>query len=126
MSVKPTIAGIPTRQGRHIRLRSLQVRELSGLTTAAPADLLAKAVVADVAMKADQSETPQAWARRIDRLAPAGSSLEAWRYVCTLKALAAPVQTDTGEWLLQRAVRERLGELRTDAARRSTSFTTRR
>ena len=54
---EPTIARNPDNAARHIRLRSLQVRELSGLTMAAAADLLAKAATAGVAMKTDQNES---------------------------------------------------------------------
>ena len=36
-----------------------------------------------------QGESPQAWTQRIARLAPEGSSPAAWRYACTLQALAA-------------------------------------
>jgi len=102
---------------RHIRVRNLQVRELSGLTTAAAADLLAKAATAGVAMKTDRGESPQAWTERVARLAPEGSSRRAWRYACTLHALAASVQADAGEWLLYRAVRDSLGELRSTRAK---------
>ena len=74
---------------RHIRLRSLQVRELSGLTTAAAADLLAKAAAASVAMKTGQGETPQAWTQRIDRLAPRAHRPLGMARACTLQALVA-------------------------------------
>ncbi len=105
----------PDNAARHIRLRSLQVRELSGLTTAIAADLLAKAAAANVAMNASQSESPLAWMQRIARLAPQGCSPAEWRYACTLQALAAPMQTDSAELLLYAAVRERLDDLRTRA-----------
>ena len=85
---------------RRIRLRSLQVRELSGLTAAAAADLLAKAAAGGAALKTGQGETPQAWTQRIDGMAPAGSSPGAWRYACTLQALAAAAQPDAAESLL--------------------------
>ena len=57
----------PDNAARHIRLRSLLVRELSGLTGAVAADLLAKAATVGVAMKSDQGESPQAWTERITR-----------------------------------------------------------
>ena len=107
----------PDNAARHIRLRSLQVRELSGLTTAAAADLLAKTAAANVAMKVDQGESPPAWTQRIAMLAPKGSSPAAWRYACTLQALAAPLQSPYAELLLHRAVRERLQELRSTPAK---------
>jgi len=107
----------PDNVARHIRLRSLQVRELSGLTLAASADLLAKAATAGVAMKTDPGETPQAWSERIARLAPGDSSPAAWRYACTLHALAAWVQTDAAESLLLRAVHDRLSNFRSTRAK---------
>ena len=54
-------------------------------------------------MKTEQGESPQAWTERIARMAPEGSSPAAWRYACTLQALAAPVQIDAAESLLYRA-----------------------
>jgi outer membrane protein assembly factor BamB len=102
---------------RHIRLRSLQVRELSGLTSAADARLSAKAAAADVTLKSDRGESPQAWVDRIARLKPEGASPTAWRYACTLRALAAPLSGDAGESLLYRAIRERLSELPTFQAK---------
>ena len=82
-----------------------------------PADLLAKAAEAGVAMKADQGESLQAWSLRIASLAPAGSSPAAWRYACTLQALTAPIQIDAAEPLLYRAVSDRLSELRSTRAK---------
>ena len=114
---KPAIAANPDNAARHIRLRSLQVRELSGLTTAVAADLLAKAAAAGVAMKIGQGESPQAWTQRIARLAPAGPSPAAWRYACTLQALAAAGAIRRGRVAAARAVRERLGELRSTQAK---------
>jgi hypothetical protein len=102
----------PEFASRHIRLRTLEVRELTGLTSAVPADLSAKAAAAGVEVKSDKGESVQAWMERIAGLRPAGASLLAWRYACTLKALAAPLASDVAESLLLRAVRERLSELR--------------
>jgi hypothetical protein len=107
----------PDNAARHIRLRSLQVRDLSGLTGAVAADLLVKAATAGVAMKSDQGESPQAWTERITRLASAGSSPTAWRYACALQALAALVQPDAAQALLHRAVREHLNDLRSTRAK---------
>ncbi len=107
----------PDNAARHIRLRSLQVRELSGLTGAVAANLLAKAAAAGVAVKTEQGESSQAWTQRIARLAPQGSSPAAWRYACTLQALAAWVQHDVALSLLDRAVPERLSELRSIRAK---------
>ena len=105
----------PDNAARHIRLRSLQVRELGGLTTAA-GDLLAKAA-AGAAMKADQAESLQAWSLRVASLAPAGPSPAAWRYACAIQALAAPLKIDAAEPLLYRAVYDRLSELRSMRAK---------
>ena len=107
----------PDNAARHIRLRSLHVRDLSGLTGAVAADLLVKAATAGVAMKSDQGESPQAWTERITRLASAGSSPTAWRYACALQALAALVQPDAAQALLHRAVREHLNDLRSTRAK---------
>jgi hypothetical protein len=101
----------PDSAARHIRLRSLQVRELSGLTAASAGDLLAKAAAAGVAFKSEPSESPAEWTARIARLAPAGCSPVAWRYACTLRALSGRIYPDHAEALLYRAVRERLNEL---------------
>ena len=90
----------PDNVARHIRLRFLQVRELSGLTAAVPADLRAAASAAEAAMKTEEGESPQAWLRRIDRLAPQGCSSSGWRYACTLRALAAAVQPSAADWAL--------------------------
>jgi outer membrane protein assembly factor BamB len=98
---------------RHIRMRSLQVRELSGLTSAVATDLSAKAAAAGVTVKSDKGESAQAWTDRIAKLKPAGASPSAWRYACVLQALAAPLASDAAESLLFRAVREQLSELRT-------------
>jgi outer membrane protein assembly factor BamB len=101
----------------HIRIRSLQVRELTGLTSAVAADLPAQAAAVGVAMKFEQGESAQAWTERIARLAPKGTSPAAWRYACTLQALAAPIRGDEAETLLDRAVREQLSELKATPAR---------
>ena len=101
----------PDGAARHVRLRSLQVRELSGLTAAAATDLLAKAAAAGDQYKLDPNESPAEWTARVARLAPPGCSSVAWRYACTLRALSARIHFDQAETLLSRAVRERLDEL---------------
>jgi outer membrane protein assembly factor BamB len=103
----------PEYVARRIRLRSLQVRELSGLTAAAPAALLKAAA----GVKMNQNESPQAWWQRIAPLAPAGCAPSAWRYACTLQALAAAVSSDAAQAILQRSLRERLGDLRSTRAK---------
>ena len=108
----------PDNAARHIRLRSLQVRELSGLTTAAAADLLAKAAAAGVAMKADQGESPQAWTQRI--AAPGPRGLFARGVALRLHAPGAGrcrCKPIAAESLLHRAVRERLSDLRSTRAK---------
>ena len=90
----------PDNAARHIRLRSLQVRDLSGLTTAATADLLAKAAAAGVQYRSDPNESPAEWTTRIARLAPAGCSPVAWRYACTLRALSGRIHLEHAEALL--------------------------
>ena len=114
---RATVAGNPDSSARHVRLRYLQVRELDGLTAAAPTALLAKAAAAGVALKADEGELLPAWTLRIGSMAPAASSLVAWRYACTLQALADKVHIDAADGMLYRAVRDRMSELPTVRAK---------
>jgi outer membrane protein assembly factor BamB len=101
----------PAEAKRHIRLRSLQVRELSGLIAAAPADVLVKAAAANVQYKSDGNESPAEWTARIDKLAPAGCTPVTWRYACAIRALSGQISLEHAEAILIRAVRERLAEL---------------
>ena len=114
---RATVAGNADSAARHVRLRYLQVRELDGLTAAVPAALLAKAAVAGVALNTEQGELLPAWTLRVVAMAPAASSLVAWRYACTLQALAAKVQIDAADGMLYRAVRDRMSELPTVRAK---------
>ena len=98
----------PENAARHIRLRSLQVRELSGLTAAATAELLAKADTAGAEYKTDPNESPAEWTARIAALAPAGCAPADWRFACTLRALSGRIRCEHAEALLSRAVSERI------------------
>jgi outer membrane protein assembly factor BamB len=100
----------PDGAARHIRLRNLQVRELSGLTAIAAADLLTKAAAAGIEYQSAPNETPAEWAVRIARLAPPSSSPVAWRYACMLRSLPSRIYIDYAEMLLYGALREQLNE----------------
>ena len=112
---KPAIARIRDNAARHIRLRSLQVRELSGLTAAAAADLLAKAAAAGVAMKTDQGESPQAWTSASPAWPPRALRPRPGAMPARSRHWPLPVQTDAAESLLYRAVRERSERTSLDA-----------
>jgi outer membrane protein assembly factor BamB len=96
----------PGDQRRGIRLRTLCVRELDGLTSLVPPAVLERAESLGVFPLVDDPADFGAWQQRVWETLPAGLEAATWRSACALATLIGGAEPRLGKALLGELVRE--------------------